>query len=136
MPGLLPQSEATYAVVQPLGGRANQNFSGAYAKTGYFLTGEVRPYNKQGGVFGRVKSLNDFGSKGWGALEVAVRYSYLDLNAVNVSGGRLNDVTFGVNWYLNQYTKFQLNYIHAFLDRAPVGRSDANILAVRAQVDF
>ena len=33
-------------------------------------------------------------------------------------------------------TKFQFNDIHAFLDRAPVGESDANILAARAQVDF
>lgn len=130
------QSEATYAVVQPLGGGASQHFSGAYAQMGYFLTGEVRPYNRQGGVFGRVKPLYDFGVEGWGALEVAVRYSYLDLNAAGVSGGRLNDVTFGTNWHLNQYTKFQLNYIHAFLDRTPVGRSDTNIVALRAQVDF
>lgn len=130
------QSEATYAVVQPLGGGAAMNFASAYAQMGYFLTGEVRSYNKQGGVFGRVKPNNDFGMNGWGALEVCTRYSYIDLNSGTVNGGRLNDVTFGINWYLNQYTKFQMNYIHAYLDREPVGRSDTDIVAFRAQVDF
>lgn len=130
------QSEATYAVVQPLGGGASLTLPSVYAQTGYFLTGEVRPYNKQGGVFGRVKPQNNFGMEGWGALEVCARYSYIDLNAFGVTGGRLNDVTFGTNWYLNQYTKFQMNYIHAFLDRAPVGRNDTDIVAFRAQVDF
>jgi hypothetical protein len=28
------------------------------------------------------------------------------------------------------------NYIHSFLDRAPVGDSNADIFAARAQIDF
>ena len=67
---------------------------------------------------------------------MATRWSYIDLNDADVRGGRLNDVTFGLNWYLNAFTKFQLNYIHAMLDSPVNGESDANIMAARAQLDF
>jgi phosphate-selective porin OprO/OprP len=129
------QSEAIFAAVKQLDG-SHTSFSGAYAYAGYFLTGEVRPYNRTAGVFGRVKPLNDFGICGSGAWEVAGRWSYLDLNDANISGGRLNDLTFGLNWYLNQRTKFQLNYIHAFLDDSNFGKSVAEIVVWRGQIDF
>jgi phosphate-selective porin OprO/OprP len=60
------QSEATYAVVNDTAGNT-LTFPGAYAQMGYFLTGEVRPYNRHAGVFGRVQPLRDFGFTGWGA---------------------------------------------------------------------
>jgi phosphate-selective porin OprO/OprP len=134
------QSEATYAVVNDTAGNT-LTFPGAYAQMGYFLTGEVRPYNRHAGVFGRVQPLRDFGFTGWGAWEVAARYSYIDLNdAFGVApvgpAGRLSDLTFGVNWYLNQYAKFQFNYIEAFLDRPADGTSQTGVFALRAQLDF
>jgi len=130
------QSEAIAAVVNQQAG-PDLAFSGAYAYAGYFLTGEVRPYNRTAGVFGRVKPLNHFGSDGGiGAWEVAARWSYIDLNDENIRGGRLNDITFGLNWYLNPRTKFQFNYIHAFLDNATTGDSEANVFALRGQIDF
>jgi len=130
------QSEAIYALVNQTGG-PDLSFSGAYAMAGYFLTGEVRSYNRKAGVFGRVKPLNNFSSaSGGGAWEVAARWSYLDLNDKNIAGGQLNDVTLGLNWYLNPRTKFQFNYIHAFLDNPTFGNSDADIFAWRGQIDF
>jgi len=130
------QSEAIYALVNQMGG-PDLTFSGAYAQAGYFLTGEVRPYNRKAGVFGRVKPLDNFNSHGGrGAWELASRWSYIDLNDKNIAGGRLNDVTLGINWYLNPRTKFQFNYIHAFLDSPTFGDSDADIFAWRGQVDF
>jgi phosphate-selective porin OprO/OprP len=111
--------------------------SAFYVQSGYFLTGEVRPYNKVAGVFGRVRPLHNFGEDGGlGALEVAARYSYMDLNGLNFEGGRLNDLTVGLNWYLNQFTKLQLNYIRAFLNDPIHGASEASVYALRAQVDF
>jgi phosphate-selective porin OprO/OprP len=53
-----------------------------------------------------------------------------------VRGGLLNDVTLGLNWHLNPYTRFRWEYIHAQLNRAPVGLSDANIFGMRFDVDF
>jgi len=129
------QSEAIYAVVNQTGG-PTASFSGAYAYAGYFLTGEVRPYNRKNGVFGRVKPLRNFGLSGLGALELAGRWSYIDLNDENISGGRMNDVTAGLNWYLNPRTKFQFNYTHAFLNQTAFGNSDADLLVMRGQIDF
>lgn len=144
---LYGQAEATYAVIDTPAGVVT--LPGAYVQMAYLLTGEQRGYNRAGGVFGRVKPLNDFGyATGWGAWEVAVRYSYMDLdNAFTATlpppnpgaplfGGTLSDVTVGINWYLNQYAKFQFNYIDAKLNRDPVGRSETGIFALRAQLDF
>ncbi len=133
---LYMQSEAIYALVNQSGG-PDLSFSGVYVMAGYFLTGEVRPYNRKAGVFGRVKPLENFSSSGGrGAWELAGRWSYLDLNDRNIVGGRLNDVTLGMNWYLNPRTKFQFNYIHAFLESPAFGGSDADIFAWRGQIDF
>ena len=129
------QTEAVFAVVNRLAG-STVSFSGVSAQAAWILTGEHRPYNRKQGVLGRIVPAAPFGEHGCGAWEVAARYSYVDLNDADVQGGRLNDVTFGTNWYLNQYTKFQLNYIHAFLNSPVNGPSDADIVAVRAQLDF
>jgi phosphate-selective porin OprO/OprP len=136
---LYAQSEAIYALVDQAGG-SSVTLSGAYAYAGYFLTGERRAYNGKNGVFGRVNPIRSVGKDGGvGAWEIAGRYSYLDLNDDNIQGGRLNDLTAGLNWYLNPHTKFQFNYIRAMLDKPTspgAGDSDANIYAMRAQVDF
>ncbi|VAX42396.1 Phosphate/pyrophosphate-specific outer membrane porin OprP/OprO [hydrothermal vent metagenome] len=135
------QSEFFYATTNQIG-NSRIHFSGAYAQAGYLLTGESRPYNRKSGLLGRVKPLEPFGNGGIGAWEIAGRWSYIDLNNKNIQGGRLTDLTFGLNWYLNNHTKFQFNYIHAFLDKSPgingpvVNDSNANIVAFRAQVDF
>lgn len=130
------QSEFLVSVVSRPGAETVV-FPGAYVQAGYLLTGEVRPYSKTNGVFGRIEPLCPVTRQGgMGAWEIAARWSYLDLDDDDVQGGTLNDLTFGTNWYLNKNTKFQLNYIHAFLNDSIVGRSDADIVAMRAQVDF
>lgn len=129
------QSELVYAVVNRIDAQTVA-FSGFSAQAGYILTGEHRPYNRKSGVLGRVIPHNNFGVDGCGAWEIATRWSMLDLNDADIRGGVLNTSTLGLNWYLNQFTKFQFNYIHAFLDSPLNGNSDADIFAVRAQVDF
>ncbi|MCA9231412.1 MAG: porin [Planctomycetales bacterium] len=131
----LVQSEFYFArVEQESGPRAN--FHGGYAQTSYVLTGEYRAYNKAQAVFGRVIPHCNSGKSGRGAWELAGRWSYLDLTSVGIQGGVLNDVTCGLNWYLNRYTKLQFNYIHAFLERPSGANSDADIFGARAQLDF
>ncbi|MBB3210080.1 phosphate-selective porin OprO/OprP [Rhodopirellula rubra] len=141
------QSEFIYAYVDQING-PSLGFSGAYAYCGYFLTGEKRPYNGKAGVYGSVKPRKSVGEEGGiGAWEIATRYSYIDLTDENINGGRLNNITAGLNWYLNPHTKFQFNYIYSMLDAqagagpipdtpAGVGDSNAGIFAMRAQVDF
>lgn len=112
-------------------------FPAAYVQAGYFLTGEVRPYDRTAGVLGEVIPRRPFSRHGGkGAWEIAARWSYLDLNDAGIRGGRLHDVTLGLNWHLNKHVKFQCNYIHAFLASPVNGDSDADIIAFRAHLDF
>lgn len=138
------QSEAFFTTVD----RINQpllNFWGAYYQAACILTGEVRPYNRASGIFGRIRPRRNFHPcHGIGAIEAAGRISYLDLTSANIRGGQMASMTLGLNWYLNTFTKFQFNYILPYLwDRTvgiPAGLpqfpSNADIFAFRAQVDF
>jgi phosphate-selective porin OprO/OprP len=105
-------------------GRGTAYFQSAYVEAHYFLTGEHRPYNRDKGVFDRVIPLSPFswrkgcGASGWGAWQVAARYSYLDLNSRGIEGGRIHDLTLGLNWFLSPNAKVQWNYFLANRDVA------------------
>ncbi len=130
------QAEWRYAHVEQVGG-SSPNFQSAYGQISYILTGEVRPYNKKGGVFGRIVPDKPFKpGSGTGAWETAAKLSWLDLDDTNITGNRLTNVTMGLNWYLNKRTKFQFNYIYSLLDGTAIPKSNTNIVAVRAQIDF
>ena len=133
------QSEMRWAVVDQLNGARN-TFPGFYAHARYVLTGETIEYIEESGVFGSVIPENPvrWGKRGIGAWEIAARVSHLDLNGELLPGpGRqLTDVTAGLNWYVNRYVKFQFNYIHAFLDDPGFGESDADVYALRGQLEF
>jgi phosphate-selective porin OprO/OprP len=111
---------------------SDPSFSGYYAYASYFLTGEHRAYKNSTGTFDRVKPKTNFGKGGTGAWEVALRYSELDLNDDPITGGELEDITFGLNWYLNPNVRAMLNYVLADLDT--VGNAD--IVQLRFQIDF
>ncbi|MDB5334778.1 MAG: phosphate-selective porin [Planctomycetaceae bacterium] len=133
------QSEAMLAIVNPQNNLTQMHYKGAYVNASYFLTGESRPYDKKAGALDRVKPLENFRTDtgcGWGAWELCSRYSYIDLNDGNINGGRMDDWTAGVNWYLNPYTKFQANYIKSNLANPTFGHSYANMFGLRAQIDW
>lgn len=121
-------------------------FHGAYVQMSYFLTGEHRPYNRQRGAFDRVKPIENFFrirtcdgdvETGWGAWELAYRYSWLDLDDEDVLGGTTADHTFGINWYWNPYMRLMFNYVHAQVSPANnLPNADLNVFEMRAQVDF
>jgi phosphate-selective porin OprO/OprP len=114
-------------------------FNGWYAYGSWFITGESRKYSQKGGTFGRVKPKNNFhfGKPGWGAFEVGLRYSWLDLTDEDVKGGEEQNVTAGLNWYINPSVRIMLNYVWADLeDRANVPDESTNIYQARFQVDF
>jgi phosphate-selective porin OprO/OprP len=135
------QTEYTYVHVNTTGSISGQNpdFTGFYVYGSYFLTGEHRKYDKKDGEFGRVRPNNNFNwGKGLGAVELAARYSELDLSDKDIEGGRLNDVTLGLNWYLNPSTRVMFNYVHADLDLSSLNikNGNADIASVRFQIDF
>jgi phosphate-selective porin OprO/OprP len=102
--------------------------SGYYALVSYVLTGESRGY-----VSGNVRNVKP--SRRWGALELLIRYSAVDLNDRDIQGGRAHDVTAGINWYLTEHFRLQANYVRAHSAKTGTRRR-ADILALRAQVSF
>jgi phosphate-selective porin OprO and OprP len=122
------QGEYLDASVKLANGRPDYDASGYYVFASWVVTGESRSYAS--GNVGDVKPKNSYG-----ALELAVRYSELDLNDGTVFGGRERDWTVGANWYLNRYLKLQANYVHAQSDRRGLG-VDPNVIEIRAQIQF
>jgi phosphate-selective porin OprO/OprP len=76
-------------------------FQSYYLQGSYFLYGSLNKYKLSEATLSKVKVY-----KG-GAVELASRYSYLDLK----DGGEQEDYNFGVNYYFNNEIRFMLNYI-------------------------
>ncbi len=116
-------------VVQP----SNNFFSGWYVQAALSLTGEPRGYNTTNGAFTPPKPTTSVGHGGWGAWELAARYSDLNLNshALDTSalitnwtgtaaqtytfynavrGGDQRIVTAGLNWYASNSIHFAFDY--------------------------
>jgi phosphate-selective porin OprO/OprP len=118
-------------------------FHGGYAEVLYFLTGEHQDYDKEAGAFGRVVPRNNYHVKKdnpcrtFGAWQLGVRFSYVDLNDKSIQGGQVYDWTVGLNWFLNPNMKLQFNYIVEHRE-APqdVVRGWINGLGIQAAYDF
>lgn len=109
---------------------------GAYTvSASYWLTGESRRFKTDLAEFDRVKpKRNLMQGGGLGAWELALRYSNLDLNDESIDGGKVSDVTAGVNWQWNPNMRMMFNYVHSDIDNDL--SSSMDIFQMRAQVDF
>ena len=96
------------------------------------FTGEHRIYGRNAGAFGRVVPLNPVNGEdgNLGALQVAARVSYLDLNDGDIRGGQQLNTTFALNWYLTRNLRLGFNYIYGHV----MGQGDVNVLQVRFQL--
>ncbi|HWF00085.1 MAG TPA: porin [Caulobacteraceae bacterium] len=132
----------------------NPHFSGWYVQGAWTVTGERHVWNASNGGFrGIFQPAHPLapGSGTWGAWEIAVRYSVLDLNdhagAVGqpappggLRGGVQRIVTIGLNWYPNPVVRLLLDYQHGDIQR--LGASGAqlgevlNDWSMRAQFAF
>ena len=110
------------------------SFSGYYGQVSYFLTGEKRKYKNSLAGFDRVKpNKNMKEGEGLGAFEIAARYSSMDLSEAHA--GTLNDITVGLNWYLNPCTRLMFNYVMGTLDNHGEETTE-NTFQCRMQIDF
>lgn len=106
------QGEYTGSSVRRVG-EETLSFGGWYVQAGYFLTGENRAYDRKTGKYKRVVPHSIVGEGGFGAWEVAARYSEMDLISGNIAGGKERNVTLGVNWWMNRSLMIRLNYVYA-----------------------
>lgn len=125
-------------------------FHGGYVYGSWFLTGESRSYSRTSilgrfreGIFQRITPRSNVfdrsqrqGWTGLGAVELAVRWAYIDLNDAGVRGGYMEEMTYGVNWHLNKYTRISLNYVRPDLQDPEMGDSNANMYSLRFQFEF
>ena len=102
------QAEYTGTEVIRNAGTKNLTLGGWYVQSGVFLTGESRNYDIKSGQYKAITPLNDYG-----AWELAVRYSAIDLADNDLRGGKEQDVTLGVNWWVNTNIMMRFNYIYA-----------------------
>ena len=71
---------------------------------------------------------------------MGLRYSYVDLNDGDLSGGKESNLTAGLNWYIDSNTRLMINYVRARvrdrLNPPVVEDGRANILQARFQIEF
>jgi phosphate-selective porin OprO and OprP len=145
-------------------GLPTNNFDGAYIEGSWTVTGEHRTYLPATGAYSAIVPAHPFSlSSGyWGALELAARYSEVDLNdnfesgvapgtSNAVGGGRQTVYSLGLNWYPNANMRFMLDYLHGTIDKGfsaaagggiagtPLGAEvggNFDAIALRTQVAF
>jgi len=111
---------------------SNPEFQGAYAQASWVITGEHHRYSKTRGTFGGVHPRHC-----WGALELATRWSWIDLTDESVLGGKSTDITAGVNWWLRENMRLMFNYIHVNgVQSGTLLDDDPQIFQFRAIVAF
>ena len=105
---------------------------------GWFITGDLPPYNPRLGSFGQPKVLRPVFDGGPGAIELTARYESLDFDGIaNAATGWA--ATLGVNWYLNSFARIQVNGIQWQSDNAAglyTGKDDGQTLSGRLAVTF
>ncbi|HEX3674922.1 MAG TPA: porin [Rhizomicrobium sp.] len=129
------------------------NFDGWYAQASWILTGEQRGYSTANAAFTSPRPSVPFSldGGGWGAWELAGRYSVVDLNDHagtfalatpfgGIRGGEQKIWTAGVNWYPNAVLRFALDY--QWIDIGRLGGTGANVgqnlqaLSLRSQISL
>ncbi len=129
------------------------SFSGWYVQGAWAITGEHHAWsNASGGFLGlRPSKVFDLKRGGWGAWEVAARYSVLNLNdhagalgsvtpTGGIRGGEQKITTLGLNWYPNTVVHFLLDYQWDRVTRlnaagGAIGE-DADVVSFRSQFAF
>jgi phosphate-selective porin OprO/OprP len=141
------------------------NFDGGYVEASYSIGG-TRHYDPTRGAYTGVIPEVPMtpGSPGWGALELAARYTIIDLNSpylttatlgpaysapgvftggtTTYGGGKETSYGVGLNWYPNNNVKFMLDYEHLvinnpqFFNGANYRGASIDWIAARSQIVF
>ncbi|MEZ5710702.1 MAG: porin [Blastomonas sp.] len=123
-----------------LAGRSDPGFFGGSIEAGYFLTKHSRKYS--GGVFKAPEIKDAVGSGGIGAVQLNLRYDYLDLNSKGITGGTQNGYMASLIWTPHPYIRFMVNYAIMEYDNAAIAtvtgdrNYSVNVLGARTQLSF
>jgi len=106
------------------------HFTGYHVTASWILSGEMRGYNRRAGILGPVPVAKTVNQGGWGAWEVGVRWSDIDLTDGLIDGGEMDILSLGLSWWLTPVFNFNMNYRFITLDRFGV-EGDSSGLNVR-----
>jgi phosphate-selective porin OprO/OprP len=131
------------------------HFQGGYIEGSWVITGESRPYNTSAAAWARPVPEHPFSldNGGWGAWEIAVRYSIADLNSEEhnnepasatggVFGGLQQVYSIALSWYPINQVRFQLQFSHVDVNRRSADDGVTQIgqqfedIAFRSQIAF
>jgi phosphate-selective porin OprO/OprP len=115
---------------------SDPEFDGWYVQAGWTVTGEARRYSTATAGFDSPRPAKPFNPKKgqWGAVELAARYSNLNLDyragaagaatpTGGIRGGEQNILSLGVNWYLNPVVSISGAYRNVEVRRQSPGGS-------------
>ncbi len=107
------------------------NFTGYHLSAAWSLTGEMRGYKRNRGVFDGLPVAQSVYQGGKGAMEVAMRFSSVDLTDGLIAGGEMDVATLQYNWWLTKTMALSLNYRRTWTDRFDLkGEMDAFVARV------
>jgi phosphate-selective porin OprO/OprP len=88
------------------------DFDGWYLQGAWVITGERQRYSKKSGKFRGIRPKGKYG-----AVELAARFTALDLSDGNLSqAGEQDNTSIGLNWYLNRNIRLMATYIWMDVD--------------------
>lgn len=108
--------------------KLTNDFGGWYVQAGYLLFGGKQRYDSKGAKYTRALR-----GKKWGDLELCARYEYCNLNDTRESakalvyGGSAEAYTIGLNWWVTNNVRMQLNYQFNNNDRYANGKNKLNV---------
>jgi phosphate-selective porin OprO/OprP len=113
------------------------NFSGYYVEGSWFLTDDMRNYNGKKGSYGKIKPKSVVGKDGIGAWQLAARFSSVDLNDADITGGDAQNFSLGLNWFATNNIRMSANYVNVLNVNGGAGNGDEpEAFQMRAQVEF
>ena len=117
--------QGEYALTSVSGtGAPGRTFQAGYAELGWVVNGLGRRYRvaapgaSEYAIFGGVTVPDErrVSRGGTGIVELAARYSAIDLRSGPVRGGAEQDGSLGINWYPDNDMRLMADYVHARAD--------------------
>lgn len=128
--GFYIQGEYLFAHINRMGS-SNYTGMGGYIQMGCLLWRDRQyTYNRAQGWVNNPAARN---------LELLFRYNITDMNdrKAAIMGGQEQDLTVGVNYFINTYVVVRLNYTHMFTDKYAVnGKESVDFVQGRLQFSF
>ena len=95
----------------------NPRFSGYHISGTWSLSGEMRPYRQPSGAFSGLPVAQNVNQGGWGAWELGLRFSSIDLTDGDIEGGEMDALTGQLAWWATKNMLVSLNYRRTWTDR-------------------